>query len=133
MGTWGYRNFENDTAADWLSDWQEDPDLEKIGDTLDELLSNTSNPGSDLCHEALAAAELVAAMKGKPAKDLNNTAREQVEELATTPVFIEELRQKSLIVIEIVKVDSDLQEAWGEVEELEEWHAILRDLKKRLS
>ena len=67
MGTWGMGTFEDDDALDWLHDLEEQglPILERaLSMQLPEYLS--APDGQVL----LAAAEVVAAMKGSPADDL---------------------------------------------------------------
>ncbi len=38
MGAWGYKNFENDTAADWFAELEESPDKELVIPYLTKIL-----------------------------------------------------------------------------------------------
>ena len=62
MGAWGFGTFENDDAGDWLFDLEETNDLSLIEQTL--TLEDDYIEAPDGCN-ALAAAEIVAALMGK--------------------------------------------------------------------
>jgi len=131
MGAWGILPFENDNALDWV--WQ----LEEAQDTsvlIDALTAVTSADPDELVEdgeEALAAAEVVAALRGKPLPELP-------EEVSA---FVKQQGNKkpaaSLIKLAIQAVkrlgeSSDLQSRWDETESAQKWADSLRNLLKRL-
>lgn len=131
MGTWGHGNLENDTAADWLFEWQELKTTGFVEGTLDELLE-TSNPDARLCQEALTAAEVVAVWNGHPAPDFDQEALPLVQQVEVDEDELDELKQKSKSAITIISGDSALMELWDESDEMAEWRSALRNLVTRL-
>jgi hypothetical protein len=73
MGAWGIRAFENDDASDWLYDVEESNDLSIVAAAL-----NVDESGyleaPEACN-ALAAAEIVLALQGKPRTGLPENAK----------------------------------------------------------
>lgn len=68
MSVWGPGPFENDDAADWLSEVEEEPSLEVIDDAVSEV-ADPANVGYVEIPDgavAVAAAELLAQLLGKP-------------------------------------------------------------------
>ncbi len=86
MGAWGFGNFENDTALDWIGDFGDDPNLKLLieafhphADELDEIPEDEVWD-EDACPTALVAAEVVAAMRGHAHPDFPETLAGWVEE-----------------------------------------------------
>lgn len=70
MGAWGTGNFENDKALDWLSNFLGGEDEGPIYEALDVAVDEPDyDLGGSSSEEGLAAAEVVAAMIGKPSPD----------------------------------------------------------------
>ena len=67
-------NFGNDEATDWLYDLEETYGAELLAEAFDTITKGEFHEQADCCI-ALAAAEIVAAAKGKPAPDLPEDAR----------------------------------------------------------
>jgi hypothetical protein len=133
MGAWGYGSFENDTALDWVAELEATNDLGLVERAISEVIHSDGYLDADLGCIALAAAEVVAATKGKPAQDLPGEASAwiQTHQLIAT----QDLVQASLAAVDRVRndEDSELKELWEEDEEnLTEWHAVLDDLNLRL-
>lgn len=112
MGAWGYGSFENDDSLDWLADLELANDIQILEDTLaaadgaDYLeISDASN--------AVAAAEVVAALAGLPAADLPSTAARWSTTHSTTN--LDPLITLAARVINRVRYDSELAEMWVEV------------------
>ncbi len=132
MGTWGTGFFENDEALDWLQ-WIESTEdfgrVEKVlldvaGDGLDFLPA----PQSQI---ALAAAELVAAMRGRPARELPDHARDWLSHLplhADLPLV--EMARKAVTA---VLAESELNAVWSETGDFPVWKRQLLDLHQRLT
>jgi len=130
MGTWGLTSFENDDALDWVIDLESTPDMSLIIDTL--FLVNESEDdyldASDSCF-ALAAAEVVAALAGKPATDLPDEVVKWVEEKGKPS---DELVWNAIQAIRAVLGDSELKELWEETDEFEMWVTDVEGLLERL-
>lgn len=128
MGTWGYGTFHNDDAADWLYE------LDEGGlDVLDSALQAVrvgGFPASPECCTALAAAEVVAAMRGRPAPDLPEDLQAWLRQRRAPPSagLVERAQQ----AVAAVLVDSELAELWRESGQFAAWEAVVRDLAARL-
>jgi hypothetical protein len=129
MGAWGVGTFENDAAADWLAD-------------LPQTLGLTFRPvvaiEPDLyleepeASEALAAAEVVAAMRGHPGEAMAN--RPEVGEWAQehSDWLQPHVERDALAAVDRIRSSSELHDLWAETEEYEGWLAVVSDLRDRL-
>lgn len=131
MGAWGVGTFENDDAGDWVYQLEEANDLELVRSAL---IAAADAPGyleAPTCAEALAAAEVVAALLDRPAPDLPDDVRSWVSahRLSVPP----DLRAVSLRAVDRVIGDSELKELWAEAEESEVWLSGVQELRGRLT
>jgi len=70
MGAWGAGNFENDDALDWLAVLQAEG-LQAAGGAIQDVLTLADDYlEATTCCAALAAAEVIAALRGRPASRL---------------------------------------------------------------
>ena len=121
--------FENDDACDWLIELCEGQDTRPIIDALTAITESDE----EICIEdpecscAIAAAEIVAAAKGRPSADLPDEAKEWLAENAIRAD--EGLVTLAKQALARVKADSEL---WDESESANEWDAAIDDLKARL-
>ena len=144
MGSWGYGNFENDGAADFIIQVEE----EGITKIYQSILFVTELPESefleaDECQQALAAIEYIAAAKGNPSATFPAEARKWLKEKYHADILDADpsdphkahfdLTEISLNAIERIKTNSELQELWEEGGQASEWNQELEDLKKRVS
>lgn len=144
MGAWGPGSFENEIASDWAADLADGGDLAMVRDTLttaatcppDECLE------SDEGAKALAAAEVVAAAMGRPAKAVpmgtsgpHAIAWGKGHAAAGKADFVD------LALEAVDRVDasgSELAELWGAEESTgagagaREWFSEVEDLRNRL-
>ena len=71
MGAWSHEAFGNDTACDWADGLEEVDDLSLVEAAIDAVVDA---PGGDLdaseACEALAAAEVVACLRGHDRQQL---------------------------------------------------------------
>ena len=116
MGAWGIKTFENDGALDWLGDFQDDPSESKFRETFDpkpeprgffaKLFGGRSPASSSELEseDVLAAAEIVATLRGYPAVDA-------IEALADLPAFqvSDEIVASAIKAIDSVMHASDLK------------------------
>lgn len=96
-----------------------------------ETLSQVNDIGSDEYLEvdtacnALAAAEVFAALRCNPSSDIPPSVITFVKRIGVTPS--EELIKTSLRAIERIRTNSELAELWTEGDGETEWLAILND------
>jgi Domain of unknown function (DUF4259) len=69
-GAWGVGSFENDDALDWVSELQRASGPQLLVSTLQRVDEKSKYIEAPDCSVALAAAEVVAAARGKPAASL---------------------------------------------------------------
>lgn len=133
MGAWGPGPFQNDQALEWLAEIEEQDDPTLIDDAIDTVIDagDDDHLDADECQAAIAAAELVAAMGGKPSPRLPDEvgawAGEQEEPEA-------ELVEQALAAIERIRTSSELREAFSDDGAPNpHWLKSLDDLVARLS
>ena len=131
MGAWGINTFENDDAADWIGEFCDEPDKELLVEAFEAVNDIDDNyleaPESSA---ALAAAEVVAALLGKPSASLPDNAKECIGKLKLKPN--EKLVAAAWKAVERVKTDSELKELWDESDDAAQWQATVEDLAARL-
>ena len=130
MGAWGTKVFEDDDALDWIYELEQEDDLTLIKN----VLKTAAAPEDDFLEapqasQALAAAEIVAALRGKPEPQLPQEAQDWIEKHTLDTA---KLHRLAIQAVKRVRNDSELQELWEESEEIENWHAILDGLINRL-
>lgn len=117
MGAWGYKTFENDDAADWLYELEESSDLSVIENAL--TFEDTYIEAPEACN-ALAAAEILLAISGKPHSELPENAASWVAKhthLNSAPLF-------PVAVASLTKIlsdNSELKELWEDSEDFASW------------
>ncbi|OJT23213.1 hypothetical protein BO221_20310 [Archangium sp. Cb G35] len=131
MGAWGAGSFENDDALDWLGELSESEDAGVLHETLKTLLkSEPDEREAPEASAALAAAEVVAAGMGCPARKLPEEVQQWVE--AHPLDNPRALARLSLDAVRELKSRSELRDLWEE-SSLEEWLSEVRDLETRLT
>jgi hypothetical protein len=109
MGAWGHKTFENDDASDWLYELEESSDLSVIESAL-TFEGYIEAP--DGCN-ALAAAEILLALAGKPHSKLPENAAACVAEhshLNSTKLF----PVAAASLTQVLSDNSELKELWQE-------------------
>ena len=129
MGAWGIGSFDNDDAADWVYELEESSGAEAIRTAL-QAISPDAYLEAPECSSALAAAEVVAALKGHP---LATLPPEIVTWVADSNVEVDdELLSAALMAIHRIETESELRELWQETDDFNAWLATLNDLQLRL-
>src|SRR5690348_8916240 len=133
MGTSGTGAFENDGAMDWafkLTSLRAGTNA--IAGALKR--ANKTRPGTavdlDNALEGLAAAQIVAAGRGHPAKTLPENILEWVNEKNFVPDRA--MTQQSLDAVRRIAENSELKESWNG-EHAAAWQKEQRALLKRLA
>src|SRR5262245_57776335 len=132
MGTWGTGTFENDSALDWVGQLVEGEDDSVLETAFDAVIETDEDLiDSDECCNALAAAEIVAAMGGKPSTLPDEVTAWMKGKPKPTPALFKKARDA---VAEVLTDQSELLELWKDAEpdDFKAWKAGVDDLKKRL-
>ncbi len=131
MGAWGAGNFENDDAMDWTYELEKAQDAALIVETLEIITKRDDEylEAPDCCN-ALAAAEVAAALKNQAAPNLPETVKAWVS-LRQTGVE-PNLTDLALKAVERIRTNSELKELWDESNSKQEWYDVLSDLERRL-
>ncbi|HEX2750433.1 MAG TPA: DUF4259 domain-containing protein [Verrucomicrobiales bacterium] len=131
MGAWDFGPFDNDDASDWIYELEESSDTSVIADTLAAVTEADADDLETLdCTNAIAAAEIVAALCGNPCANLPDEAKAWVEEnegLDASPLIPD-----ALTVVKRIRTNSELKDLWDESKDAAKWYASLDDLTSRL-
>jgi hypothetical protein len=132
MGAWGINTFENDDAADWLGEFCDEPTEELLFDAF----STVNDIGDDYLEApessaALAAAEIVAVLQGKPSPHCPEKAQDCVRHLnfQSSDKLISAARK----AVARIQTDSELKELWEDSDDFSQWQATVDELTDRLS
>jgi hypothetical protein len=132
MGIWGPGGFENDDAMEWFGELERRPDTSVLKDALETVEEEDDEDefveASESC-VGIAAAEIVAALRGKPAASLP-------EKIATwvkgRPAPSSGLIKRARRAIEIIYRNSELAELWEEAGKAAQWKSEMKSLMGRL-
>lgn len=130
MGAWGTRNFENDGSQDWIFDLIDNKDGGLVADTLARIINNIETLEVSDCEEALAAAELVAALVGRPSEDFPEDPLDQLDVLNL--IGTRALRNQAIAAVNKIVAASEMKNYWEEAGHGEEWTGVQAGLVKRL-
>lgn len=129
MGAWGIGNFDNDDAADFLGNLG-DSKVSDIKSLLSKVIAQTGYVEAPESSVAIAAAEVIAALKGAPSSEAPKQISRWIEQ--TKPRADAEAVTLALRLISRIKVDSELKDLWEEAGRLDEWQDRVEDLVQRL-
>ena len=132
MGAWDATSFGNDTACDWLADFTESNDFSAVEAALQEVLDTGDDYlDSDEAVQAIAAAEVVAWLRGHPTA-VDPYTEKLAAWVAAHPIQPSAaLTQKALSALDrIEQPPSELPDLW---EGDPDWIAAMSDLRTRLS
>jgi len=130
MSAWGTGSFENDDAADWVYELEESSGTDAVEAAL-EAIDPDDYPEAPDCNVAIAAAEVIAALRGHPLESLPAEVAAWVDENETD--IDSDLVALALTAIQRIESDSELKELWNDADELDSWSDALRDLESRLN
>ena len=132
-GAWDTGPFANDDALDWVWELSESNDLSVVETTLKSAASSSGYLEAPTASMAIAAAEVVAALRGNPRPELPDEVTEWVRD--HNVAVGDDLLKIARIAIENAKKKdtSELAQLWLDSEELmDAWLKDLDDLLKRL-
>jgi hypothetical protein len=133
MGAWGFRSFENDEALDWVAELEESPSLTPVRRALRRARWNFTGFGiSGTAECGIAAAEVVAAMRGRPAADLPEGLREWTSRTPVDSRTLKGLVSRAKYVCKKVVKDKAIRSRFFEEKDVAEWQAVVHELILRL-
>jgi len=133
MGAWGHGSFENDDALDWVSnDFEGSDDLSAVAEALRTVADFGADDYLELpeAGAALAAAEVLAAVLGRPSPALPPDVAAWVADHHADDA--DALVPVALRAVERVERNSEMQELWDDTGDASPWRACVADLKARL-
>ena len=129
MGAWGAGSFDNDDAGDWV--WElADADTSILEDAFARVIEADDDLEAPDCSVGVAAAEVVAALRRRPADQIPEEVAAFVTRIGELPSA--DLISASLQALKRIKTKSELQELWDKSETRTEWHEALAELEGRL-
>ena len=128
MGAWGFGHFDNDDALDYVASLMKSEGTGLLSRSLETVLK-TDSPITYECTEALAAAEMVAALYSFPG-ELPQEAVEWVSQ-ADKPANYQ-LKKLATQAVQKIVASSELKELWEESGDVESWMEQVHELLKRL-
>ncbi|HEX8426760.1 DUF4259 domain-containing protein [Hymenobacter sp.] len=129
MSTWGYYTFDNDAAADFAEDFLENPNEAVLYEALATAAEEEGQLELEDASVALAAAEIVAGILGKPAQDLPAGLVQAITHLDADGDDLRELAEQA---VQVVLKNSKLQEQRATGDEYDNWHQLQQNLLSRL-
>ena len=130
MGAWGIGSFDNDDALDWVIELEAADDSTILDAAFNTILDDTTQylDASDCC-SAIAAAEVVAALRGKADDALPDSVQDWVN---AHPAIDDTLTARARQALASILKVSELKELWEEVDEYDQWLAAVNGLIGRL-
>lgn len=132
MSAWGPSALQNDDAVEWLGTLEDDEDIGLVDEALDAVTDADEEEvlEAEVCCAALAAAEVVAALAGKPSPRLPDGIKEMI---ADEDPIEAELLDQAIEAVGRVRTDSELLIQWQEEGGVDDWYSALDELTKRLT
>ena len=135
MGAWGSDSFANDDAMDWLAELEAEG-LPAAGGAIQAVIELAPEYlEAPICSAGLAAAEVIAALRGRPSASLPSEVQSWVDAIAGEPGGDpgDELVANARRAVELIATNSELRELWAESNESEQWRHSVADLQARLA
>ena len=112
MGGHGVGSFQNADAQAWVAELVESDGADMVETAIDDV--NEGDPGGPVgaaeAAIAIAAAEVVAAARGKPRKDIPEAVRSWTKAKHLAHHY--DLGRRARLAVERVLEDSELADAW---------------------
>ena len=129
MATWGYYNFDNDPAADFSVKFRATHSLALLSEAL-SATDSTVPLEVNVAQEALAAAEIVAALLGKPGRDLPADLLPLTVQLTSDEAS--NYKRLAQECVQAVIKQSVVQAHWEQSDNAADWHELQKELLERL-
>jgi hypothetical protein len=130
MGAWGIGPFENDDALDFIAELKAEG-VPVVRAAVEEvaLLAPDGYLEASSCSRAIAAAEVLAGARGRPAPDL---PPEITDWLSTDPRVDESLVPPAAVAMTRILEGSELKELWESSTDGPAWERRVADVRERL-
>ena len=125
MGQWGESMFESDGVLDFLTEFHNSKDFTLIENAVNNVLESEDYLDVDDCYNVIAAAEIVAAIKGHKSAEFPHHLD------FTVTNFEEKINDKLIKTIKkalkkvLTQEDSELFELWDDPDSLKEYYENL--------
>lgn len=130
-GAWGTGSFENDDALDWIQDLEVSSGNDLLRNSLTIVLTAKYIQAPD-GSIAIAAAETVAALFGKPSAELPDEIKAWVRLQQRPDPKLKDLAMEAMLMIKNSDA-SELKALWFDAKDLsEEWNREMDELISRL-
>ena len=131
-GAWGFGSFENDDALDWVADLEQAPGSQLLASTLRRVDAKAKYIEAPECSLAIAAAEVVAAAHGHPAKALPPEVTAWIQRVR--PKVGADLLAMARSAVETCRggKNSELRDLWQESPDAKAWSDDTANLLTRL-
>lgn len=130
MGAWAAGSFDNDDAGDWVWELADAEDTSILLKAFSRVIDADDYVEAPDCSAGIAAAEVVAALRERPASKLPDEITQFVTRIGAPPSPT--LVSSALRALERIKTKSELQELWDESDSRAEWHQAVAELESRL-
>ncbi len=130
MGAWAEGSFDNDDAGDWVWELKEAEDTAILEEVFSVITDTDDYLEAPDCSIAIAAAEVVAAMRKRPAAKLPPEVQAYVARIGNEPS--PDLVAAALAALKRLRIKSELQELWDEGDKGDKWHKTVEELESRL-
>ncbi|MBP2617546.1 DUF4259 domain-containing protein [Chryseobacterium jejuense] len=128
MGAWGYKNFENDTAADWFAELEESLDKELVIPYLTKILDEDDFIDDE---ESFITLAILEALSGRLKLISTDYILPQLESVDT--ILLAQMVIKASKKILFFKEHSEVRELWEESDEYHQWFNYQVSLIMRLN
>ena len=134
MGAWGSGIFENDTACDFAAAVSDGGGVVLVEQALDRVLATGDGyleaPDAEEC---LAAAEIIARLKGNSGEQTSYTASIDAWIKSSPPLPSAEVVEKARrAIVRVLSEPSELVELWAESNDFDAWKRGVEGLSRRL-
>ncbi len=127
---WDVRSFGNDQANDWLKGLVGSISTDPIKKALLAVLRTDTFIDAQDAERAIAAAEIVAASRGKSSEDIPMEASMWLR--AQKFVAQKEMLELSILVVSKIAKKSELRELWDGTDVASDWRKAVFELRERL-
>lgn len=131
MGAWSHEPFGNDTANDWAYGLEDIGNLSLIEAAFDAVNNDEGEYlGASVGEEAVAAAEALAHLMGKPTETDTYTEKVQTWAKSVSARPNPALKNKARQALQrVLSEGSELRELWEEADEYAQWQDSLKVLQ----
>ena len=130
MGAWGPGSFENDDAMDWVVALAEGSGDSVLREAFARIpFTDDGYLEAPDCAIAIAAAEAVAAARGRPNRSMPEEVTGWVQK---KPAVSTDLLGLARVAVDRIASKSELKDLWDESESADEWRTGMNDLRRRL-